>query len=111
MDLDVSSDQLCQTLKDVRVMIKDHLLPRITDLEEEVRLLRGVCWPVCQSITEVNQLDGIIAKRKFLFDGGARNIDEIVELLKKKQTINIHIEKTPATYDEEYRRICNHKRV
>lgn len=46
--------------------VKDHLLPRLTDLEEEVRLLREVCWPVCQALREKNQLHDIQNKRNFL---------------------------------------------
>ena len=59
--------------------VKDHLLPRLTDLEEEVRLLREVCWPVCQALREKSQLDEIKDKRNFL--KWLKDDDEIKKLL------------------------------
>ena len=65
----------------VRELIKDNILPRLTDLEEQVRLLRKVTWPVCQGIKEKTQLDDIQSKKEFLRD---RDIDEILLLLRLK---------------------------
>ena len=66
MNLEVSEENVCKVLQDVRELIRDHLLPRITQLEEEVRLLREVTWPVCQSLTEQSQLSDSHNKRRFL---------------------------------------------
>lgn len=54
-------------INDFRKLVIDNVLPRLTDLEEEVRLLRKVTWPVCQSLREVSQLDDLSNKREFLF--------------------------------------------
>jgi hypothetical protein len=65
----------------VRELIKDNILPRLTDLEEQVRLLRKVTWPVCQGIKEKTQLDDIQSKKEFLRD---LDVDEILLLLRLK---------------------------
>jgi len=57
-------------IEELRYFIKDHILPRITNLEEEVKLLREVTWPVCQSIRETSQLEELPQKKEFL-----RNLD------------------------------------
>jgi hypothetical protein len=81
MDLSVDPEDVPKVLKTVREFLKDHLLPRLYNLEEEVRLLRKITWPVCQNIRESNQLDDIKCKREFL-----QNLDpdEIRMLLKLK---------------------------
>ena len=66
MDLTVAPEDVCKILKDVRDMIKDHLLPRIGQLELEVQALRLVTWPVCQSLREQSQLDDLVNKKMFL---------------------------------------------
>lgn len=53
-------------LQDVRELIKDVILPRLTQLEIELRELRRVTWPVCQSLRETSQLTDIKNKKKFL---------------------------------------------
>jgi hypothetical protein len=68
-------------LNSVRALIKENILPRLTDLEEQVRLLRKVTWPVCQGIKEKTQLDDIQSKKEFLRD---LDIDEILLLLRLK---------------------------
>ena len=68
-------------LNSVRELLKDNILPRLTDLEEQVRLLRKVTWPVCQGIREKTQLDDIQSKKEFLRD---LDVDEILVLLRLK---------------------------
>jgi hypothetical protein len=52
---------------ELRVFIKDHLLPRLDQLENEVQILRSVCWPVCQALRENGyQLSDINNKIIFL---------------------------------------------
>jgi len=70
-------------LAQVRILIRENILPRLTDLEQEVRLLRKVTWPVCQGLRESGQLDDIRAKREFL---GDLDPDEIRMLLRRKST-------------------------
>jgi hypothetical protein len=75
-----------KTLEEVRSMIKDHILPRLTQLEQEVLFLRRVTWPVCQAIRENSQLDDVQFKRMF-----ARCIndpDEMKCLLAEKNDIS-----------------------
>jgi hypothetical protein len=66
MDMSVELEDVPRILQKVRELLKDHLLPRLSDLEEEVRLLRRVTWPVCQNLRETHQLDDIKCKRDFL---------------------------------------------
>jgi hypothetical protein len=70
-------------LEQVRILIRENILPRLTDLEQEVRLLRKVTWPVCQGLRESGQLDDIRAKREFL---GDLDPEEIRMLLRRKST-------------------------
>ena len=62
---------------------RDHILPRITQLEEEVRLLRKFCWPVVQSLREENQLGDLEAKREFL-QGSCKDREDVKGLLLEK---------------------------
>ena len=71
-----------KALRDLRELVKDHILPRLTQLEEEVRLLREVTWPVCQALREKSQLDDKMQFMELLAD------DEILKLLKMKNDIS-----------------------
>jgi len=53
MERDLSD---AEALKQLRTLVRENILPRLTELEEEVRLLRKVTWPVCQRLTEVRLL-------------------------------------------------------
>ena len=83
MDISVDPElkNIAKVLESVRSLIKDHILPRLTDLEVEVRLLRRVTWPVCQGIHETTQLNDMQSKRDFLCD---LDPDEVRLLLKLK---------------------------
>ena len=81
MNLEVDQNNICKILQSVRELLKDNILPRLTDLEEQVRLLRKVTWPVCQGIKEKTQLDDIASKREFLH---SLDRDEIIMLLSCK---------------------------
>lgn len=52
--------------KVLRELLRDNIVPRLTNLEERVRLLRKVTWPVCQGIKEKSQLSDIASKKEFL---------------------------------------------
>ena len=82
MDLSVDEKDVTKVLQHVREMLRDHVLPRLSELEEEIRLLRRVTWPVCQTIKEGgNQLSDIQCKKEFL-----KHLDpeEVEFLLRKK---------------------------
>ena len=81
MNLSVKQEDVCKVLQDVRELLRDNVLPRLTNLEEQVRLLRKVTWPVCQSIKEKSQLSDIACKKEFL---ETLDPDEIRLLLKLK---------------------------
>jgi hypothetical protein len=81
MELNVEQENLAEVLQSVRELLRDNILPRLTDLEEQVRLLRKVTWPVCQGIREKTQLDDIQSKKDFLRD---LDLDEILLLLRLK---------------------------
>lgn len=78
MDLTVEPENFLKVLQSVRELIKDNILPRLTSLEEQVRLLRKVTWPVCQGLKEKTQLDDMDSKREFL---QSLDCDEIIMLL------------------------------
>lgn len=82
MDLSQSDEK---TLQILREFIKDHVLPRLTQLEEEVRYLRHVTWPVCQMIRENSQIDNIDYKKQFL---KLLDIEEARELIIEKSRIS-----------------------
>jgi hypothetical protein len=66
---------------------RDHILPRITQLEEEVRVLRKFCWPVVQALREENQLADLEAKREFLV-ASCRTQDDCADLLRDKAQVS-----------------------
>jgi len=37
---------------DVEKLLREIILPRLCDLEQEVQLLRKMTWPVCQALRE-----------------------------------------------------------
>jgi hypothetical protein len=78
----MTPDDPVRALKDLRELVKDHVLPRLTQLEEEVRLLREVTWPVCQALRERSQLDDKTRFMRPLHD------DEIIKLLKMKNELS-----------------------
>jgi hypothetical protein len=73
-------------LEDVRYLIKDNILPRLTQLEVEIRELRKVTWPVCQSLRESSQLSDIENKRRFL--QMLIDSDEVKQLLDGKAAVS-----------------------
>ena len=82
------------------------LKDRLTQSEEELRLLRKYTWPVCQSLSEESELGAIQDKREFL-QQGTRDKEEAYMLLTRKWELS----KKPvefsssATIIEELRRI------
>lgn len=81
--MEITHDNMLLTIQNIREMIKDHILPRLTELECQLKDLRKVTWPVCQNV--MDEKYGMFAtldmKRKFLYhldDTDAR------ELLRRK---------------------------
>lgn len=81
--MEITHDNMLLTIQNIREMIKDHILPRLTELECQLKDLRKMTWPVCQNV--MDEKYGMFAtldmKRKFLYhldDTDAR------ELLRRK---------------------------
>jgi hypothetical protein len=72
-------------LQDVRELLRDVILPRLTQLEIEIRELRRVTWPVCQSLRETSQLTDIQNKKRFLC---ILDDDEVRMLLEEKTKVS-----------------------
>jgi len=81
--MDLSCDN--KILQDVRELLRDVILPRLTKLEIEVRELRRVTWPVCQSLREKSQLTDIQNKKRFL---EILDDDEVILLLNEKASVS-----------------------
>lgn len=110
MDLSVKPEEACKVLEDVRNLLKDVILPRMDQLECEVKLLREVTWPVCQSIKERHTLDDIRSKKRFL-QHGVKDEEEALDLLRKKWKLQTSQDVSFSGYsnsDEESRRILSH---
>lgn len=82
--------------------LKTHLLPRIDQLEAEVKSLREVTWPVCQGLRETHgPFQYLNEKRKFF-----KNLfkEEAIELLRKKASFTKI--KDQVILDQELESIC-----
>ena len=81
--MEITQDNLLRTVQNIREMIKDHILPRLTEVECQLRDLRGVTWPVCQNVMDekYGMFSTLDMKRKFLY-----HLDDtdIKELLRRK---------------------------
>jgi hypothetical protein len=62
-----------------------HVLERLTNVEEELRELRAVTWPVCQAqLDEKNNLKNIVQKKTLL---RWLDLEEVSKLLRLKGLI------------------------
>lgn len=83
----------------MREFLKDHILPRLTEVECQLKDLRAVTWPVCQHIHEKSPLEQIEKKKKFFYH---LDDDDAKHLLKLKHKFS----KVPAVVCErEYQLI------
>ncbi len=105
MDLTVNPNnvvEMAKTITEMRLLIRDVLIPRITNLECDLRDLRKITWPVCQSLKEKSQLTDIDSKRLFL---ECLDENEVQDLLKTKALFSKEEEVKMSTYqflNEEY---------
>lgn len=67
----------------LREFVKDHILPRLTEVECQLRDLRAVTWPVCQNIIENSPLDKIEMKKKFLYHIDDEDAKQLLRLKHK----------------------------
>ena len=50
MDLSVNEGNIYQVIKDLRRLVKECLIPRIDRLEDEVKELRELVWPIYSGV-------------------------------------------------------------
>jgi len=98
--MEIIPGEEAKVLADIRSLLWEVVLPRLDDLDCQMRLLRAVTWPVCQSIRERHTLDDLENKRRFLKDG-VSDLEEATRLLKKKWTLE-------ATRPVEFSGRANH---
>jgi hypothetical protein len=81
-----------QILEDVRRLIRENILPRLTEVEIQVSDLRKETWPVCQAIMENNLAEPIYditqRKRRYL---ASIDDNEADYLLRRKSSIKSFI--------------------
>lgn len=82
--------------------LKTHLLPRLDQLEVEVKTLREVTWPVCQGLRETHGPFQYIKEKRNFFSNLFK--EDAIDLLKRKaQFTNI---KDQVILDQELESIC-----
>jgi len=75
-------------LEDIRRLIRENILPRLTEVEIQVSDLRKETWPVCQALMENNLAEPMydITKRKKRYLASIDD-NEADYLLRRKATI------------------------
>ena len=98
MDLSVPEDpkEIAKVLTDIRYLIKDVILPEMLRQQDEIRKLREITWPVCQSLREKSQLTDMDNKKKFLKDFQK---EEIINLIKQKSKFSASSDLSPSTFN------------
>ena len=78
----ISIEDTNKVLQDIRTLLKENIIPRLTELEVELKALRRITWPVCQLQLEPDgPFQGLKEKKKFFLN---LYEDEVYELLKLK---------------------------
>mgnify|MGYP000029414871 CR=1 FL=1 len=90
---------------ELRSMIKDHLLPRLDSLENEVQMLRTICWPVCQALREDSQLSDM--RNKSIFMHNLHEVDVKKLLNSKAKFLQKNKPSEPNCVKEELSRIVS----
>lgn len=112
MDVTVKSgDDINTLLTDIRLLIKECIIPRLDKLEQDVDEIKQFVWPVCASFYEKgSQLDNIPIKSKIL-----KSVpdEQIQNLLRRKRSIcenrsGDHLGLMTGREVEEYHRILEH---
>ena len=112
MDVTVKpDDDISSLLTDIRLLIKECILPRLDKLEQDVDEIKQFVWPVCAPFYEKgSQLDNIPIKSKIL-----KSVpdEQIQSLLRRKRSICEKHSGDPlglmvGREVEEYHRILEH---
>jgi hypothetical protein len=80
METEVSTDDLCKTLTEVRKLLKECVLPRLDKLEAELFYLRRHTWPICALLNESSPVSEPWFRDKAFSYGG----DEYLLMKKNK---------------------------
>jgi hypothetical protein len=91
-----------ETLAEVRILIRENILPRLDNLDAEVTDLRDVTWPVCQGQRDTaagGPFANLNAKSYFL---KFLHLDDIRRLLRRKAIV---MGICPSVAEEELRQI------
>lgn len=82
--------------------LRTHVLPRLDQLEYEVKTLREVTWPVCQGLRETHGPFQFIKEKRNFFRSLFK--EDAIELLKRKASFtNI---RDQVILDQELQSIC-----
>ena len=90
METEVKTEDLCKTLKEVRKLLKECVLPRLDRLEADLFFLRRHTWPVCSILTEKAVLsDEWVRDKALAYDGDDYLLykkNKIVRYIKPEET-------------------------
>lgn len=86
-------------------LVKDNILPRLTQLEEDVRMLREVTWPVCQGLREKHGVFQFLKEKRMFFSTLFK--EEAVKLLRLKSDFLGITDQ--VILDQELNSICVHR--
>lgn len=90
METEVKTEDLCKTLKEVRKLLKECVLPRLDQLEYELFFLRRHTWPICALMNETSPVSTRGFRDKALSYGGDEYLlvkkDKLAKLLRPDET-------------------------
>ena len=90
METEVKTEDLSKTLKEVRKLLKECVLPRLDRLESELFFLRRHTWPVCALMNESSPVSTRCFRDKALSYGGDEYLlvkkDKLAKLLRPDET-------------------------
>ena len=112
MDLSVKPEDVTRVLEDVRILLKDNIIPRLHELEYENHVMRRITWPVCQLHFEKSQTDAIKFKARTL---APLDNTQIKNMLLDKERISRDLDgynpSKMGRVDQEYNEIKNYIKV
>jgi len=90
METEVKTEDLCKTLKEVRKLLKECVLPRLDRLESELFFLRRHTWPICSLMNEISPVTTRGFRDKALSYGGDEYLlvkkNKLAKLLRPDET-------------------------
>ncbi len=107
MDLKVPIDpvKISEIVYQMRLLIKDVLIPRITNLESDLRDLRKATWPICQALKESSQLSDLTTKKLFLECLEDQEVKDLLDLKAEFSKQNVVSSSTFHLTKDEYNKL------